>query len=282
MTARRTPASVIVLVCGGLIAGCAGGPAPPPYMADVDAAPATPFDVSTVSNAVPRLEPRSRYGNPATYVVFGKQYRVMEDASGFRERGHASWYGTKFHGRRTSSGEPYDMYKMTAAHKSLPLPSYVKVTNLRNGKSAIVRVNDRGPFHDGRIIDLSYAAALKLDVVGTGTAPVEIVVLDPSDFADSDTTAPAAVKAEEDQQTPVPQTAANVFIQLGAFTQPDNAIDLKGRLEQAGIRPIRIDEEVERQLFRVRVGPFADSGLADETALKLVALGIADFRIVTE
>lgn len=280
MTARCNPTPAVILLCAALLIGCAGGPAPPPYMADVDAAPATPFDASTVPDAIPRVEPRSRYGNPASYVVFGKQYRVMQDATGFRERGLASWYGTKFHGRRTSSGEPYDMYQMTAAHKSLPIPSYVKVTNTRNGKSAIVRVNDRGPFHDGRIIDLSYAAALKLDVVGTGTAPVEIVVLDPADFADNVTASPETI--EPRKEPTVAQPAANVFIQLGAFTQPDNAIDLKGRLERAGIRPIRIDEEAERQLFRVRVGPFTDTGLADETALKLVALGIADFRIVTE
>lgn len=272
----------LVTFCTVLLGGCAGsrGPAPPPYMADVDAAPATPFDASSVPDAVPRAEPRSRYGNPATYVVLGKQYRVMDDAAGFRERGLASWYGTRFHGRRTSSGEPYDMYQMTAAHKSLPIPSYVKVTNTRNGKSAVVRVNDRGPFHEGRIIDLSYAAALKLDVVGTGTAPVEIVVLDPADF--SHNAAGSSQASERRETATVASAAAHVFIQLGAFTQPDNALDMKGRLERAGIRPIRIDEEAERQLFRVRVGPFVDAGLANETALKLVALGIADFRIVTE
>lgn len=275
--------SALITLFAVLLAGCAGsrGPASPPYMADIDAAPATPFDASTVPDAIPRVEPRSRYGNPATYVVFGKQYRVIEDATGFRERGLASWYGTKFHGRRTSSGEPYDMYQMTAAHKSLPIPSYVKVTNTRNGKSAIVRVNDRGPFHEGRVIDLSYAAALKLDVVGTGTAPVEIVALDPTQFVELPREK-AAVVANVQAPRAVGAAAGSVFIQLGAFTQPDNAIHLKGRLEQAGIRPIRIDEEAERQLFRVRVGPFTDTGLADETALKLVALGIADFRIVTE
>src|SRR5690606_1564316 len=154
-----------------LLAACASNPdgAPPPGSLDLD-------DIEEVA---PRLEPRSRFGNPDSYTVFGKTYHVMDSATGYHERGIASWYGTKFHGRRTSSGEDYDMYKMTAAHKTLPLPTYVRVTNLDNGKSAIVRVNDRGPFHDNRIIDLSYAAAIKLGVNKTGTAHVDVVAIDP-------------------------------------------------------------------------------------------------------
>lgn len=243
--------------------------------ADNDKAPEGQFDASGIPDAVPKAEPRSRYGNPSSYVVFGKQYKVLRESEGFRERGLASWYGTKFHGQRTSSGEAYDMYAMTAAHKSLPLPTYLRVTNLRNQRSVIVRVNDRGPFHDGRIIDLSYAAALKLDVVSTGTAPVEIETVEPGGELQAAAT-PAARDAAE-----TPTAAGNVFIQLGAFSDATNALDLKGRLETAGIRPVRIDEEAAKPLFRVRVGPFA-AAVADDAALRLVAIGITDFHIVSE
>jgi len=140
-------------------------------------------DVSQIPDAEPREEPFSRYGNKSPYVVFGESYTVLPTAKGYQERGIASWYGPDFHGKRTSSWEIYDMFRMTAAHKSLPLPSYVKVTNLQNGKHVIVKVNDRGPFHDGRIIDLSFAAAKKLDMAVDGTAQVEVVALDPGDFS---------------------------------------------------------------------------------------------------
>ena len=123
---------------------------------------------------------KSRIGNPDSYVEFGERYKVLQSSNGFREKGLASWYGIDFHGRDTSSGEVYDMYEMTAAHKTLPLPTYVRVSNLDNGRSSIVKVNDRGPFIEGRIIDLSYAAAYRLGITGPGTANVEIVALEPS------------------------------------------------------------------------------------------------------
>ena len=141
--------------------------------------PLPPRDLAAIPDAVPRDEPRSRYGNPETYEVFGKRYKVMKSAKGHVERGLASWYGPGFHAERTSSGEPYDMYAMTAAHKSLPIPCFVRVTNLENGRSVVVRVNDRGPFVGDRIIDLSYTAAWKLDMLRAGTAKVEIRVLQP-------------------------------------------------------------------------------------------------------
>ncbi len=139
-----------------------------------------PGDLENIPDAVPRVEPRARYGNPATYVVFGKRYHTKTSSQGHVERGLASWYGPNFHGRKTSSGERYDMYQMTAAHKSLPLPTYARVTNLENGRSAVVKINDRGPFHGPRVIDLSYAAATKLGVVKKGTAMVEVRAIDPS------------------------------------------------------------------------------------------------------
>ena len=143
--------------------------------ATVDGAPdVVPADLALLPDPVPRREPRSARGNPPSYVVFGKTYHVMESESGYYATGLASWYGTKFHGRTTSSGEPYDMFALTAAHRSLPIPTYVRVTNLDNGKSTVVRVNDRGPFHSDRIIDLSYAAAVKLGFADRGTARVRV------------------------------------------------------------------------------------------------------------
>nr|VFK42184.1 MAG: rare lipoprotein A [Candidatus Kentron sp. SD]VFK48048.1 MAG: rare lipoprotein A [Candidatus Kentron sp. SD] len=156
------------------MAGCGGVPERdgPPSLRCSDNAP----------DAVPRVEPKSRYGNPRSYVVRGRRYYVSPSNKGYVKRGLASWYGTKFHGRRTSSGEPYDMCAMTAAHRSLPLPTYARVTNLENNRQAVVRINDRGPFYSKRIIDLSYAAARKLRVVGKGTAFVEVRAIDPREF----------------------------------------------------------------------------------------------------
>lgn len=282
----NTRVRISVVLCLLLGHGCASHPGDgPPQVANRDSAPREHFDASGIPDAVPRVEARSRYGNPESYVVFGQRYHVLPDATDFRERGDASWYGTKFHGRRTSSGEPYDMYAMTAAHKSLPLPSYVRVTNLRNNRNVVVRVNDRGPFHDGRIIDLSYAAALKLDVVSTGTAPVEIEVLNPqitkqaARVADTEPAATEPAPSTEARTTPPTGT---LFIQLGAFTQADNALALKGKLEVADIRPVRIDEQPDDGLFRVRLGPFPGASAADDVALRLVALGITQFDIVNE
>ena len=147
-----------------------------------DGAPNKKLSSCDIQNAIPKVEARSRQGNPDTYTVRGKTYKVYQNGFGYRERGKASWYGTAFHGNLTSNGERYDMYRMTAAHKHLPLPSYVEVKNLDNGRKVVVRVNDRGPFVQGRIIDLSYAAATKLDMLKSGTARVEIAVIDPKSF----------------------------------------------------------------------------------------------------
>src|SRR5262245_6035155 len=141
--------------------------------------PKIPGDLNSIPDAVPKYEPRSKRGNPPFYTVLGKRYAVMDSADGYLERGVASWYGPTFHGESTSMGERYDMYSMTAAHKTLPLPAYARVTNLANGKSVVVRINDRGPFAKNRIIDLSYTAAAKLDMIKEGTALVEVRALQP-------------------------------------------------------------------------------------------------------
>lgn len=158
-------------------------PAPAPGAPDFrrDRPPTNPrdIDLDTISDAVPRQEPLAPFGNMAEYAVLGRVYHVLQDAEGYEDEGLASWYGEEFHGRRTSSGEPYDMYAMSAAHRTLPLPSYVEVTNLGNGQKVVVRVNDRGPFHGDRLIDVSYAAAHRLGMLGRGTARVRIRVLTP-------------------------------------------------------------------------------------------------------
>ena len=167
-----------------MVAGLAGclsapqrpAPAPISTVPPVLSAPAMP---DSVPDAVPRIEPRAQHGNPPFYDVFGKRYYVLSSSVGYWERGVASWYGPGFHKVRTSIGEPYDMYAMTAAHKTLPLPAYVRVTNLQNGRSVVVRVNDRGPFVGNRIIDLSYTAAAKLDMLRNGTAMVDVRTIDP-------------------------------------------------------------------------------------------------------
>jgi len=178
-------------------------PSPPAALAPVETAPAPAPE--SAPDVIPRIEARSRYGNPPFYDVFGKRYFVLSSSVGYVERGVASWYGPGFHKIKTSTGEPYDMYGMTAAHKTLPLPAYVRVTNLQNGRSIVVRVNDRGPFVGNRIIDLSYTAAAKLDMLRNGTAIVEVRSLDA-------VPAPAPVSAPVSVSAPlpdVPATAAN-------------------------------------------------------------------------
>lgn len=177
-------------------------------------------DLASIKDPVPIHEPLSNYGNMSKYKVFNKTYKVLKSSDGFKQRGYASWYGTKFHGFRTSSGETYDMYAMTAAHKTLPLPTYAKVTNLSNRRSIIVKVNDRGPFHGDRIIDLSYVAASKLGIIGDGVAKVEVVAVTPRNNN---------VKINNDTKLNL-KSKSN--IQLGAFKQQTNAKNLADRLEK--------------------------------------------------
>jgi len=253
------------------------GPAPAHQR---DAAPRNPPDLSAIPDAVPRHEPRSRYGNPASYEVFGQTYHVMNSADGYVERGVASWYGTKFHGRRTSSGEPYDMYAMTAAHTRLPLPTYVQVTNLDNGRTVVVKVNDRGPFARNRIIDMSYAAAHRLGMVERGTARVEVRAIDPG--------APATRMARP-EPIPAPMSVGGnvtgggtVYVQVGAFSSRYNAEQMLAQLRAQDLGQAVIHETEDRQVFRVRIGPLASVELADQTARDLQRLGYGDYRIVVD
>jgi rare lipoprotein A len=191
--------AMVVIVLLALLSACTAIPERQVIQDDVD--------VSAIPDAVPKMEPLSEEGNPESYVQGGKRYWILPNPYNFRETGLASWYGPKFHGKRTSSGEVYDMYKMTAAHKTLPLPTYVRVTNLSNNKSVILKVNDRGPFKDERIIDLSYVAAKKLAITGNGTAQVEVRVIDPMQFsANADNTGDAQATPLT-QSTPMPAEA---------------------------------------------------------------------------
>lgn len=161
-----------------LLPACGSAPQKGGYYKDDGPPPAPPPNLERIADAVPRAEPLHRFAN-RPYEVLGKSYAPMAAVQPFRQRGMASWYGKRFHGKRTSSGEPYDMYAMSAAHPTLPIPSYARVTNLANGRSVIVRINDRGPFHAGRVIDLSYAAAHKLGYITQGSARVEVEAIVP-------------------------------------------------------------------------------------------------------
>jgi len=190
------------------------------------------------------------------YEVDGQRYQPLRDHQGFSQRGVASWYGKKFHGRLTSNGETYDMYAMTAAHKTLPLGVEVKVVNQRNGKSTVVRINDRGPFVAGRIIDLSYSAAKKLDVVEQGTAPVEIVALGYPHHEGAKTTYSA----------PLDYDAGSFAVQVGAFSQPDNAKRLAQKLKpRFGRTEVHFSHGDGRALYRVRVGDFKSLNMAESS-----------------
>jgi rare lipoprotein A len=237
------------------------------------------IDVSGIPDAVPKNEPRSKYGNPDSYVVFGKRYHVMDSSHNFVERGIASWYGEKFHGRRTSSGETYDMYAMTAAHKSLPLPTYVEVTNLENGKRIVVKVNDRGPFHENRIIDLSYTAATKLDIIRKGTGWVEVRSVGPGY-----TTAGARAPIENPRATGNTSTGydrGGFYIQVGAFSEMTNAMKMRDKLVPIAQNLISISEVIVNgdKVFRVRFGPLTDVTLADQIVNSLGTYGVFDHYV---
>lgn len=235
-----------------------------------DGPPAEPVDIASIPDAVPRLEPLSRYGNPPSYVVNGKRYFTRNTSRGYRARGIASWYGGKFHGRRTSSGETYDMFRMTAAHTTLPLPSYVKVTNLQNGRQAIVRINDRGPFHPGRILDLSYVAAAKLGIADDGTGLVEVRAIGSAPPGDS-------------SERPVATARPGCFyVQAGAFHSLVNAERLKARLSVSTGVMAGVSEwpQENGSVFRVRLGPLESGEEAVRLASKLVAVGIGNPHII--
>lgn len=278
----RRQAQSAFLLAAALLGGCSspspdggyyGGDRPPQHV---------PVDLAAIADAQPRFEPLSATGN-SPYHALGKSYHPLASANGYKQRGIASWYGSKFHGRRTSSGEPYDMFAMTAAHPRLPLPTYVRVTNLDNGNAVVVKVNDRGPFLHNRIIDLSYAAAYKLDITRRGTGRVEIRAID------------RAPPPEPPPPVTAPPTGApGMVLQVGAYANRGNANDMRQRLQRAGYRVAPLSapltdsadsaDSARRQqaaVYRVQVGPFTSHRAAQATQQKLEAmLGYAVARIM--
>lgn len=291
----------------GAIERDAGVAAQPPargggYYQDDGPGDNPPANLNRIADAEPRIEPLARAANNP-YTVFGRQYVPYRTLTPYRKRGIGSWYGRKFHGQRTSSGERYDMYAMSAAHTTLPIPSYARVTNLANGRSVIVRINDRGPFHSGRIIDLSYTAAFKLGYVGAGSASVEVESITPQEMpllaaqrreaqqavsaaaapplADTRPTAPVMVAAAGPlpaepvaaaQTIPVDAEAGGIYLQLGAFSARDNAENFRVRIYQQlawlndAIRVFARDG-----MYRLHLGPYRDRGEAASMAERIGA-----------
>jgi len=302
-----THASVLVLALGLTLGGCASinnktaetvpssrssadSPIIPPftgggYYKDDGPGANPPDNLADIPDAVPTNETFNR-SNSRAYKVFGRNYVPISDNSNYKARGLASWYGRKFHGKTTANGEIYDMYAMTAAHATLPLPSFARVTNLENGKSVVVRVNDRGPFHAGRIIDLSYTAAFKLDIL-KGVTSVEVESVFPGDVPSSLTaqaeTQPATIisapiaKAKPEQ----PSTGDNIHLQLGAFGNPASANNLLALASAKLSKDFPSVSRIESNgLHKIQAGPFASVDAADRAVASIQQdLGIKAFKI---
>ena len=262
------------------LSACAAAPRSGGYYKDDGPGERPPANLEQIADAQPKAEPLHRYAN-RPYQLFGKEYVPLAFVQPYRQRGVASWYGKKFHGQRTASGEPYDMYAMTAAHPTLPIPSYARVTRVATGRSVIVRINDRGPFHQGRMIDLSYAAALKLGFAHLGSAEVELESIEPGQAVtptqQAATTTPPAVAttppapaptqqaatttppaaAPTEQALPAPEQAVAVYVQVGAFSSRANAENLRSRLEgEFGWLKDTVQVLAIGNLWRLHVGPY--------------------------
>ena len=268
---RARQGLVWTIFVAAFLAGCTTTPhreATPSTLPPPRKLPLPPGDISAIPNAVPRPEPRSPHGNPPFYQVDGKRYYVLATAAGYDETGVASWYGPNFDGLQTSDGDRYDMYAMTAAHKTLPLPCYVRVTNLSNGRSIVVKINDRGPFVANRIIDLSYVAAAKLDMLKTGTALVEVRTITPE--------TPSILTRVAESPPPT------LYVQVGAFTAQANAERVVARLHAAGLAGAFIfgPPVTRSRLYRVRIGPVGGVPEFDQLIARLDALGYPGARLV--
>lgn len=289
---------VYAMLCAVFASGCASAPnrtGPAAWVADAIAGDGPGLQAPAVAPEPLMVEnlPKSRRGNPSEYTVGGVRYAVMTSAEGYAEQGQASWYGRKFHGRETSSGEVYDMYQLTAAHKHLPLPTFVRVTRIDTGDSIVVKVNDRGPFVDGRVIDLSFQAAATLGIVKDGTAPVLVEALSshlPAETIIATTpntiqgTAPAIIEVPASAQALPdypPSTTAGHYLQLGAFSDASNAENLAGELSHSLPVPVVIDHDLNQSLFRVWVGPIKNLAERDAAVVALRANGVSQFTMVT-
>jgi rare lipoprotein A len=248
-----------IILGTALLASCSAPPPHSRYERSEDAAPLRPISAEQVADAVPRPDPLLAAGNRSPYSVNGVTYEILQDYRGYSEQGVASWYGAKFDGYETSNGETFDLYLATAAHKTLPIPSYARVTNLENGREVVVRVNDRGPFHEKRLIDLSYAAAVKLGYMEQGTARVSVEVID--------------VAGVDDRR----QAGAGDYryLQLGAFGSRASAQKLQGQVQALLSEPVTVTEVQvpDGLLYRVRVGPLDGAGRLPAVQELLLARG---------
>ena len=254
--------------CGiliGLLAGCGHTPqnSPSRYKQAQDSPLVHEHYLAKIPDAQPVPEPLSVQGNPESYVINGVRYQIMNSSSGYAESGVASWYGSKFHGYRTSNGEIYNMFSMTAAHKTLPLPTYLSITNTDNGKQVIVRANDRGPFHSDRIVDLSYAAAVKLGYANKGTANVQIEAIDP-------------VTWQQQHRWENLAEGKDLYLQIGAFSSLAAATRVQGRLELELGAVVKVYRDASRQpsLHKVQIGPLQDQPSAAVMQQKIRDMGL--------
>jgi len=282
-----------------VLAGCAsrvsrdtstqpsGASRPGGYYLDDGPGANPPPNLDAIPDAIPRLEPLHRFAN-RPYSVLGRDYVPATELRPYRERGIASWYGRKFHAQKTSTGEPYDMYAMTAAHPTLPLPSYARVTNLANGRSVVVRVNDRGPFLHGRVIDLSYTAAARLGYASQGSAQVEVEAIVPEGIGIMASRAPLppppaplppVAPPARDPDVPLRTDGGEIYLQLAAFSNLENAENflsvMEFQLSGAGYsrNEIRYAPRIRARdnLFRVEIGPYASKQDAERAAADLEA-----------
>ena len=293
MSCMRCNARVVrlfpLLIIAFVLAGCSSAPrrtepgeksvpektAPPSkggYYKDDGPDANPPPNLGSIPDAVPQVEPLHRYAN-RPYRVFEKDYVPIAARQPYRERGVASWYGKKFHGQKTSSGEVYDMYKMSAAHKTLPIPSYARVTNLANGRSVVVRINDRGPFHSERIIDLSYAAAYKLGYIATGSTRVEVESVEPGQSAAAaGGKSRNTLETKEETKEEAKEEAKNTYIQVGAFSSRENAEDFRSRISR---QLAWLSESIQvlsiGNLWRLHVGPYGTGDAARPIAERIEA-----------
>lgn len=313
----RGRGSALTLLAVLLLSACAQAPRRAnPSGSPASVVPAQAPDVASVPEPVPREEPRSASGNPPFYEIAGHRYIVLASAAGYHERGVASWYGSDFHGLRTATGERYDMFAMTAAHKTLPIPCYARVTNLSNGRSVVVRINDRGPFVANRIIDLSYTAAAKLDMIRNGTAFVQVETLSPASAAATASaalpvttqaaaaanvgvsevppltaplaavpgaSAPPAATPAAAASTPVAAASGRFYIQVGAYGQAENAHRAEQKLRAAGLDHVfTLTPTADQVLQRVRIGPIASVQEYDQLIARLSALGFPEARLAQD
>ena len=264
----------VIEACSSVSPPLAENPNAGRYSILQDRAPEKSIDISGIPEVVPEPVVRTIAGNRSPYTVLGKSYFVLPSEDGYSERGVASWYGEKFHGHKTSNGEIFDMYQVSAAHKSLPIPSFLKVTNLDNNRSIIVRVNDRGPFHGNRIIDLSYAAALKLGYADIGTARVQLDAIITEKLSSGSV---FRGNIEPKALSPVSRISKNQYLQIAALANQTSAVRLLANVEEVLDRPVFINtmkDSTGKTLYRVRVGPIDDPAELENISRKLVA---ADF-----